>query len=76
MKSEVNEMIQRFGQENPPPPAQVFTVKNAPGDGNIHLIQKVFKGAFEVLFTTLLDGTRLTLSSSISCSILGLLQTP
>lgn len=51
MKSEVNEMIQRFGQENPPPPAQVFTIKNVPGDGNIHLIQKVFKGAFEVLFT-------------------------
>ncbi|KAF4221403.1 hypothetical protein CNMCM8980_003465 [Aspergillus fumigatiaffinis] len=54
MKSEVNEMIQRFGQENPPPPAQVFTVKNAPGDGNIHLIQKVFKGAFEfdILFNS------------------------
>ncbi|GFF35755.1 probable mannosyl-oligosaccharide glucosidase [Aspergillus lentulus] len=54
MKSEVNEMIQRFGQENPPPPAQVFTIKNVPGDGNIHLIQKVFKGAFEfdILFNS------------------------
>ena len=48
MKGEVDNYIQSYGAENPPPPAQVFTIKNNPGDGNIHLVQKVFQGAFEV----------------------------
>lgn len=48
MKGEVENYIQDYGAENPPPPGQVFTIKNDPGDGNIHLVQKVFQGAFEV----------------------------
>lgn len=48
MKENVNDFVEKYGQENPPPPAQVFTVKNSPGDGNIQLVQKVFQGAFEV----------------------------
>lgn len=48
MKEGVSETIEKYGAENPPPPSQVFTIKNAPGDGNVQLVQKVFKGAFEV----------------------------
>jgi mannosyl-oligosaccharide glucosidase len=48
MKKAVDEAIQKYGAENPPPPAQVFTVNNSPGDGNVQLVQKVFSGAFEV----------------------------
>lgn len=50
MKKEVEKYIQDYGPENPPPPAQVFTIKNSPGDGNIHFVQKVFQGAFEVCY--------------------------
>jgi mannosyl-oligosaccharide glucosidase len=50
MKGEVGEAIKKYGAENPPPPAQVFTIRNAPGEGNLHYVQKVFKGAFEVHF--------------------------
>lgn len=48
MKKEVDEMVEKYGSENPPPPYQLFTIKNEPGDGNMHLVQKVFKGSFEV----------------------------
>lgn len=48
MKSEVDEAIKEVGPDNPPHPAQLFTIKHAPGDGNVHLVQKVFKGPFEV----------------------------
>ncbi|KAI9934044.1 Processing alpha glucosidase I [Aspergillus wentii] len=54
MKNEVSECIQKYGAENPPPPSQVFTIKHIPGEGNIHMVQKVFKGAFEfdVIFSS------------------------
>lgn len=48
MKSEVGETIKKHGAENPPPPSQIYTIKNAPGEGNLHYVQKVFKGTFEV----------------------------
>lgn len=48
IKNEVENYIAQYGAENPPPPHQVFTIKNTPGDGNVHLVQKVFQGAFEV----------------------------
>ncbi|KAJ5638418.1 mannosyl-oligosaccharide glucosidase [Penicillium herquei] len=54
MKEEVEPTIEKYGTENPPPPAQLFTIKHQPGNGNLHLVQKVFKGAFEfdVLFSS------------------------
>ncbi|KAF2640687.1 glycoside hydrolase [Massarina eburnea CBS 473.64] len=54
LKSEIDELMGKYGEENPPPPAQVYTVKHQPGRGNIHLIQKVFEGAFEfdILFSS------------------------
>lgn len=48
MKPEVEETVQKYGAEDPPPPAQLFTIKHAPGEGNAHLVQKVFTGPFEV----------------------------
>ncbi|KAL4927481.1 mannosyl-oligosaccharide glucosidase [Aspergillus undulatus] len=54
MKKAVDETVKKYGADNPPAPAQVFTVNNAPGDGNVQLVQKVFVGAFEfdVLFSS------------------------
>ncbi|KAJ5887656.1 FAD dependent oxidoreductase [Penicillium taxi] len=54
MKKEVDESIQKYGETAPPPPAQLFTIKHAPGQGNMHLVQKVFTGSFEfdVLFSS------------------------
>lgn len=48
MKQEVEPAVQQWGSENAPPPAQLFTIKPNPGDGNVHLVQKVFRGSFEV----------------------------
>lgn len=31
-----------------PPPYQTYTIQNKPGTGNMHMIQKVFEGAWEV----------------------------
>ncbi|KAI9698018.1 MAG: Processing alpha glucosidase I [Candelina mexicana] len=54
MKREVDAYVEKYGNDNAPPPWQLFTIPNEPGAGNIHLIQKVFEGAFEfdVLFTS------------------------
>ncbi|KAL4954961.1 glycoside hydrolase [Aspergillus filifer] len=54
MKKQVDETVAKYGADNPPAPAQVFTIDNAPGDGNVQLVQKVFAGAFEfdVLFSS------------------------
>lgn len=54
----------RFTEETFPPPEQVFTISNDPGQGNYHLIQKVFEGQFEfdVLFSSSSAGEPLTSS--------------
>lgn len=54
MKPEVEALVEEFGTDNPPPPAQLFTIKHSPGEGNVHLVQKVFKGPFEVKAATAL----------------------
>lgn len=48
MKTEIDEMISLYGQENAPPPWQIFTIANNVREGNMHFVQKVFDGAFEV----------------------------
>ena len=48
MKQEIDGYIAKYGDQNSPPPWQVFTIANDIRDGNLHLIQKVFDGAFEV----------------------------
>ncbi|CAI7678678.1 unnamed protein product [Penicillium manginii] len=54
MKGEVEKTIEQHGTDNPPPPAQLFTIPHIPGQGNVHMVQKVFTGAFEfdVLFSS------------------------
>lgn len=51
MKAEIDkyiaEYIAEYGNENSPPPWQVFTIANDIREGNMHLVQKVFEGAFE-----------------------------
>ena len=54
VKEEVDKYIAKYGNEQSPPPWQVFTVANRPGAGNLQFVQKVFTGAFEfdVLFSS------------------------
>ncbi|OQV04143.1 hypothetical protein CLAIMM_09071 [Cladophialophora immunda] len=47
MKSEIDGLVQQYGQENMPPPWQAFTIQQQPGPGNFHMVQKMFVGAFE-----------------------------
>lgn len=49
VKEQVNSYLEKYGQENIPPPSQLFTIPvgSSPG-ANVHLIQKVFEGAFQV----------------------------
>ncbi len=48
MKSEIDKMVGQYGAENAPPPWATFTVANDIQEGNMHVVQKVFEGAFEV----------------------------
>lgn len=48
MKSEIDGYISAYGDKDSPPPWQTFTIGNEVRDGNLHLLQKVFDGAFEV----------------------------
>ena len=54
MKSQIDLLLAEYGQDNPPPPAQIYTVQHKPGHGNIHIVQKVFEGPFEfdVIFSS------------------------
>ncbi|PGH17266.1 hypothetical protein AJ80_04908 [Polytolypa hystricis UAMH7299] len=65
MQKEVEDLLKKYGTEDPPPPAQVFSLKNSPGDGNIHLVQKTFRGTFEfdILFSSGSAGEPLTSAS-------------
>ena len=54
IKEVVDKYIAKYGNDASPPPWQVFTVANQAGSGNLHFIQKVFRGAFEfdILFSS------------------------
>jgi mannosyl-oligosaccharide glucosidase len=47
LKQQIDEYLERYGDANPPPPWQVYTMTNDQGEGNLHMIQKVFEGNFE-----------------------------
>lgn len=55
LRTQIDEYIKKYGGENLPPPAQLFTIPQKAGTGNIHLIQKVFQGSFE--FDVALEST-------------------
>ena len=48
MKHEVDKYLNDYGQENLPPPFLFYTIPDDPGMGNLHIVQKVFEGPFEV----------------------------
>jgi mannosyl-oligosaccharide glucosidase len=54
LKSEIDLLLPKHPEDNPPPPAQVYTIAHQPGRGNLHMVQKVFEGAFEfdILFSS------------------------
>ncbi|PGH09954.1 hypothetical protein AJ79_05570 [Helicocarpus griseus UAMH5409] len=54
MKEQIEATLKKFGTEQPPSPAQIFTIANNPQNGNLHFVQKVFQGAFEfdILFSS------------------------
>jgi mannosyl-oligosaccharide glucosidase len=62
LKDEVEGYVSKYGEENVPPPWQVYTISNDPGAGNMHMIEKVFEGPFEydILFESASAGQPLT----------------
>ncbi|OAX80524.1 hypothetical protein ACJ72_05137 [Emergomyces africanus] len=54
MGKEVEATMKKYGKDNPPSPAELFTIANNPVDGNMYFVQKVFKGPFEfdILFSS------------------------
>ena len=48
MKEEIDKMVAIYGAENAPPPWSTFTIANDIQQGNMHVVQKVFEGAFQV----------------------------
>jgi mannosyl-oligosaccharide glucosidase len=53
---------ENYAEEDPPPAWQVYKIENRPDTGNVHIIQKVFQGAFEfdVIFSSGSAGKELT----------------
>ena len=47
MKEEIDGLLEKYGQDSELPPWAMFTVPNDIKEGNLHVIQKVFEGAFE-----------------------------
>lgn len=48
LRDNLADLKERFAKEGHPPPWQTFTIKNTFQPGNLHYVQKVFEGAFEV----------------------------
>jgi mannosyl-oligosaccharide glucosidase len=70
MKDQIDDYIEKYTQDNMPPPFQLYTIKNNPGVGNVQVIQKIFEGPFQfdVLFSSkdaLKEMTSLDLTSGI-----------
>ena len=62
LKEQIDEYLEKYGDENAPPPWQVYTIQNKPGPGNLHMIQKVFEGNFEfdIIFSSASGGREVT----------------
>jgi len=72
IKIEFDLAIEKYTNENPPPPYQAFTFANShtgPG-ANFHMVQKVFEGEFEfdVLFSSM-SADKVLSSSDLSSEI-------
>ena len=62
LKKEVDASIEKYGQENPPPPWAVFTIPNDIQQGNLHVVQKVFDGSFQfdVIYSSASSDSQIT----------------
>jgi hypothetical protein len=60
LKDQIDEYVEKYTDQNPPPPFQLYTVKPNGGHGNMQLVQKVFEGAFEVCRGLCEEDSRLT----------------
>ncbi|KAF2855245.1 glycoside hydrolase family 63 protein [Plenodomus tracheiphilus IPT5] len=62
MKGQIDQLIPKYDEKNPPPPAQVYTIQHLPSTGNMHVVQKVFEGPFEfdVIFSSGSAPTKIT----------------
>ncbi|KAK3672843.1 Processing alpha glucosidase I [Recurvomyces mirabilis] len=47
LKTTIDAYVEEYTEEKMPPPWQTYTIQNRPGQGNMHVVQKVFQGAFE-----------------------------
>jgi mannosyl-oligosaccharide glucosidase len=47
LKTTIDAFVEEYTTEKMPPPWLTYTIQNRPGAGNMHLVQKVFEGAFE-----------------------------
>ncbi|KIW97396.1 uncharacterized protein Z519_02788 [Cladophialophora bantiana CBS 173.52] len=71
MKSEIDSLVQQYGQENMPPPWQAFSIQQNPGPGNFHMVQKIFVGAFETDIQFISASSPLVSSESLTKAISG-----
>ncbi|CAK7263585.1 Processing alpha glucosidase I [Sporothrix epigloea] len=62
LKETVDYVISKYDPTAAPPPWHVYQLSNQPGAGNMHLVQRMYEGAFEfdVLFSSASAGKDLT----------------
>lgn len=69
LKANVDSVLKKYGEGNFPPPESVYTISNDIGMGNLHMVQKVFEGPFEVCLSPAVnEGQRIDSRSSTSFS--------
>lgn len=70
MKTTIDEYVEEFTTEKMPPPWQTYTIQHKPGSGSMHMIQKVYQGAFEfdVIFSSA-SGLKPITSEDVSSKI-------
>ncbi|KAJ2905292.1 putative glycoside hydrolase family 63 protein [Zalerion maritima] len=61
-KEGLDNIVEKYGPEDAPPPYLSFQLENRPAPGNVHMVQKFFQGEFEfdILFSSDSAGKGLT----------------
>lgn len=47
MKTTIEAYVEEYTEQKMPPPWLTYTIQHLPGDGNMHVLQKVYEGPFE-----------------------------
>lgn len=71
MKQEIDDLVEKYGSENAPPPWAAFTIPNEIQDGNLHIAQKVFEGSFEFDIIYSSGSAEASVTSDSLSSVLG-----